>query len=371
MTDLFEWLVETVSGVPGVRYWIALLLVGAAVAGSRALDRIITSGLLRLTQRTKTAFDDLVVERVHRPLTRSAILLGIYAAVLVMRLPTPVAHISVHLLQTLVVAVWVAALWPLVGEIVRWMSAHPTRFRAVQPASQPLFSIASQVVLIGSAAYIGLLLWGIDVAGWATSAGIVGIAVGFAARDTLANLFAGVSILADAPYKTGDYIVLAGASRQRGEVTHIGLRSTRILTRDDIEITIPNATIANSTVINESGGPDSRQRVRLKVGVAYGSDVDRVRAVLHQVARSEPLVCTDREPRVRFRAFADSSLNFELLCWIENAELRGRALDALLTSTHRALQEAGIDIPFPQRVIRLDRSEDPRDRDAGRPRLPA
>ena len=77
--------------------------------------------------------------------------------------------------------------------------------------------------------------------------------MGFAAKDTLANLFAGVFILADAPYKIGDFIVLDGG--ERGRVTKIGIRTTRILTRDDVEITIPNATIANSKIINESGGP--------------------------------------------------------------------------------------------------------------------
>ena len=88
---------------------------------------------------------------------------------------------------------------------------------------------------------------------WLASAGVVGIAVGFAAKDTLANLFSGVFILADAPYKIGDYIVL-DATGMRGKVTQIGLRSTRLITRDDVEVTIPNSIMGNSQVINQSGG---------------------------------------------------------------------------------------------------------------------
>ena len=89
------------------------------------------------------------------------------------------------------------------------------------------------------------------------------MAVGFAAKDTLANLFGGIFILADAPYKVGDFVVLG--SGERGEVTQVGLRSTRILTRDDVEVTVPNAMIANDTIVNESGGPWVKHRVRVRV----------------------------------------------------------------------------------------------------------
>ena len=85
-------------------------------------------------------------------------------------------------------------------------------------------------------------------------------------------------ILADAPYKIGDFVVLD--SGERGEVTHIGIRSTRLLTRDDIQVTIPNSVMGNTKIINESGGPTEKFRIRVIVGVAYGSDIDQVREVL-------------------------------------------------------------------------------------------
>jgi MscS family membrane protein len=173
--------------------------------------------------------------------------------------------------------------------------------------------------------------------------------VGFAAKDTLANLFSGVFILADAPYKIGDYIVLD--SGERGKVTHIGIRSTRLLTRDDVEITIPNAIMGNSRITNESGGPYEKFRIRVAVGAAYGSDIDQVKAILMAVATGEPEVCEDPAPRVRFRAFGASSLDMELLCWVENPEFRGRVLDALNTTIYKRFRDEGVEIPYSKHDI--------------------
>jgi small-conductance mechanosensitive channel len=194
------------------------------------------------------------------------------------------------------------------------------------------------------AIYLLFNIWNIDMTAWLASAGIVGIAVGFAAKDTLAKLFAGAFILADAPYKIGDYIVLDNG--QRGKVTNIGLRSTRILTRDDVEVTVPNSVIGNSSVINESGGPHVKYRVRIPVGVAYGSDINLVRAALMQVAQANEQVCREPEHRVRFRSFGPSALQFELLCWIEDPELRGRAVDALNCEIYQQFIDNNIEIHY-------------------------
>jgi small-conductance mechanosensitive channel len=134
---------------------------------------------------------------------------------------------------------------------------------------------------------------------------------------------------------------------------HIGLRSTRLLTRDDLIIVLPNAVIGKAKVINESAGDSTRRRVRVKVGVAYGSDLDKVREVLLGVAEAEDMVCATPAPRVRFRAFSDSSLDHELLCWVNEPVLRGRALDAINRGVYQAFAENGIEIPFPQRTVHM------------------
>jgi small-conductance mechanosensitive channel len=141
--------------------------------------------------------------------------------------------------------------------------------------------------------------------------------------------------------------------QERGKVTQIGIRSTRLLTRDDIEITIPNSVIANSKIVNETGGPHAKRRVRVQVGVAYGSDIDRVREVLMDVANKAPEPMRNPEPRVRFRRFADSALDFELLVWIREPELRGRTLDALNSAVYKRFLKEGIEIAFPQRDLHV------------------
>ncbi len=230
------------------------------------------------------------------------------------------------------------------------------RYPVVEERTLPLFDLVMTVIIIAIGTYALLQVWNIDATAWLASAGVVGIAVGFAARDTLANLFAGFFIIADAPYKLGDFIVLDAA--ERGEVTKVGIRSTRLLTRDDVEIIIPNSVIANSKIVNESGGRWVRFRMRLKVGVAYGSDLDLVVRLLEDVAREHKQVCPEPFPRVRMRGFGDSSIDFELLCWIERPVQKGLVAHELYMAINKALNRHNIEIPFPQRDLWIRKMPD-------------
>jgi MscS family membrane protein len=116
---------------------------------------------------------------------------------------------------------------------------------------------------------------------------------------------------------------------------------------------VPNAAIANAKIVNETGGPHEKERVRVNIGVAYGSDIDLVREVLMEVAAASTHVAKDPEPRVRFRAFGDSSLDFQLMGWIDEPVLRGRALDELNVGVYKAFAKHEIEIPFPQRDVHL------------------
>jgi small-conductance mechanosensitive channel len=196
-----------------------------------------------------------------------------------------------------------------------------------------------------------MLSWGINVTAWIASAGILSVVIGFAAKDTLGNLFAGIFIMADSPYKEGDYINLD--TGERGYVRDIGIRSTRIQTRDDIEITIPNSVIANSKIINESGGPHEKERIRITIDVAYGSIIEDVKSIMNNIAQSSDSVCQDPAPRVRFREFGESGIRFQLLAWIEKPELRGRVIDELSTEIYNSFNSNNIEIPFPQRTIHI------------------
>ena len=140
--------------------------------------------------------------------------------------------------------------------------------------------------------YLIMAAWHVNLTSWLASAGVLGIAVGFAAKDTLANFISGVFILVDAPYKVGQYIIIDGETR--GVVTDIGMRSTRLLTRDNVEVTVPNAVIGNAKIVNESSGPSPKMRVRVNASVAYGSDVDQVQEILLACSRMCPMPARTR-----------------------------------------------------------------------------
>ena len=213
-----------------------------------------------------------------------------------------------------------------------------------------LTSRLAALVVVFILFYHAAKYYGLPVTAVFASAGIAGVAVALAARETLANFFGGITIFLDKPFKAGDYIILD--SGERGEVKEIGMRSTRILTRDDVLISIPNSVITNVKVINESA-PKPRLRVRIKVGVAYGTDVDQVEEILLDLAGNDPLVAEKPKPRVRFRQFGDSSLNFELLAWSRRPHDRGRVVHELNRQIYKAFHSAGIVIPYPQHDVHM------------------
>ncbi len=339
-----------------------LLIIVLSLVAAKLVDLILTRVIMRLTRRTATEIDDIIVSMLHRPIFNTVLLAGALIACSVAEIPSSIQSGGFAVIETLIVLLWLIFAVRLASLVLNWMSGNRQRFRMVQPVTLPLFQIGVKLFIIGGAVYFVLLFWDANLTAWLGSAGIIGIAVGFAARDTLANLFAGVSILADAPYKMGDYITLD--TGDRGEITHIGIRSTRMLTRDDIEITIPNAIIANSRILNESGGRWLRERIRIPVHVAYDSNIDQVRQVLLDACKTDDRVCEDPEPRVRFRQFGESGLLFELLCWIEEPVLRGRVKDSLNGAVLKAFHRAAIEIPYPKRDVYLqsasaDTSEKP------------
>lgn len=325
-------------------YLQALTAIIIAFALANIIAFIISKVIGTLASKTRTNFDDTITRLLRFPLYWSVIQLGLLVALNLLQLPSTPSKIIHNLIVSLLIVVWSIFFARFLRAIIKSLSSRAKASSLIRPQTVPLFNNVASIAVIVLATYLVFTAWNIDMTAWLASAGIVGIAVGFAAKDTLANLFSGVFILADSPYKIGDYVVLEGG--ERGKVTHIGIRSTRILTRDDVEVTIPNAIIGNTRVTNESGGPHEKYRIRVPVGVAYGSDIDQVRNVLMSVAIDEQEVCDDPEPRVRFRRFGNSSLDFELLCWVYNPEFRGRVLDALNTNIYKRFMTEGIEIPY-------------------------
>jgi len=289
-------------------------------------------------------FNRFVISTLKNLASTSVILIGLALASNILGLGDVFEFVIFSSLQTIAYFVWTIFILRFTKIVLRHVAQDEQHIGILHPQTLPLFENIANITIFVLAIYIIFTAWNVDMTAWLASAGIVGIAVGFAAKDTLANLFSGVFILADAPYKIGDFVVLD--SGERGEITHIGIRSTRLLTRDDIEVTVPNSIMGNTKIRNESGGPAEKHRIRIAVGVAYGSDIDKVREILMNIALADEDICSDPEPRVRFRAFGASSLDFELLCWIDQPILRGRMIDNLNCQVYKRFIEEQIEIPY-------------------------
>lgn len=307
---------------------------------------VIEKVLRRIASKTKNEVDDAIIAALHVPIITSVVLVGLAVASEVLPLNEKVARITISVLKTTAIAVWVRAGIQVASTSLHGLSRRNERRRRglINSRTRPVFDMAAKVVLIGAAIYFTFLAWQIDVTAWLASAGIIGVAVGFAAQDTLGNLFSGFFIVADAPYKVGDVIVLGDGLR--GKVTSIGFRSTRVLTRNNIEITVPNSVIAGSQIVNETGGPSVRTRVGVEVDAAYGADIDRVHEVLLDAGSRIEHVAPESEPVVRFTNFGGSGLTHTLYVWVEDGAQREVVEHLLRTEIYKAFAAADLEIPF-------------------------
>lgn len=341
------------SGFPevtGSEYLNALIILAAFAVLAKVVDIAISFVAKGLARLSKTTLDDRIIEVIHRPIFVTVLVIGASQSLSYLGPPERALFYARSALYTGLTLLWAVAVIRISNIIIEDYLGKIADITGLGRDVVPLVENVWKVVVFVAAILVVLSIWKLDITPIVASAGIAGVAVALAAKDSLANFFGGISIYVDRPYKIGDYIVLEGG--ERGEVTEIGIRSTRIRTRDDVLISVPNAVISNTKIINESA-PEPRFRVRIPIGVAYGSDIDLVEKTLLDVARGNENVVEDPEPRVRFRTFGDSSLDFELLCWIREPALRGLTLHHLNSAIYKAFAAEGIRIPFPQRDVHL------------------
>ncbi len=332
---------------------ILLFLLGLLFA--KVVELFIIRIQKHATKRTSTPIDDHLFEKLKRPLKISILLLSFKLAVARLQIFGEELNTLDSLLLTIAIFYWLRFIINSSNFILHYLSDRKGEVKLIQKHTLPLFDNLAAIIFYGMGIYFILIAWDINISAWIASAGILGLALSFAAKDTLANLFAGVFILADSPYKLGDFIVLE--TGERGEVTHIGIRSTRILTRDDVEITVPNAIMGNTKITNETAGPHKKYRIRIKVSAAYGESVAKVRKALLDVAEQADNIERLPSPRVRFRTFGDSGLNFELLVWVSEPVLRGLVSDSLNEAVYNRFIEDKIEIPYPKRDVYLHSRE--------------
>src|SRR3989454_7573050 len=242
--------------------------------------------------------------------------------------------------------------------VVFWISSRTKRFlfnrflvhsgldRALQYA---ISQIVSNVVLV-----VGILIvlenTGIHLGALTVFAGAVGVGVGFGLQNIASNFISGLVILAERPITLGDRVEVAGIT---GQVQQIRARSTVIVTNDNIAMIVPNTKFIDSPVTNWTYG-DPRVRFRVPVGVAYGSDIAKVREALLAAGGENPNTLKDPAPSVFLKKFGDNSIDFELVVWSKEMSYRPRRFRSDLNfAIEHKFREAGIELPFPQRDLHI------------------
>ncbi len=256
-----------------------------------------------------------------------------------------------HALQVVVVAVGVVVIGRLLNMVVRRLFR---RMHRLDPAQQLLGEKVSAIIV-----WVGLVLIGIDILGISLTAltvfsGAFGLAIGFGLQKTFGNLISGMILLADRSIKPGDVIAVGdGANRTVGQVNRIGIRAVSVITRDRIEYLIPNEHLMTTTVENWSF-TDRDVRVKVPVGVAYGSDLELAEQLMLRAAHESRRVLDEPAPVAWLAGFGENAVNFEILMWIDDPEAGiGNIRSDVLKRVWHLFREHGIGLPYPQRDIHV------------------
>ncbi len=328
-----------------MKYYEVILLFALAIL----YRPFIKPFLRKIASKTKTNLDDLIIDAVANP---SWTLVWLIVIEIILRDFYPNATL-IGVLKSLeiIVGSWLA--YRFIHVFIEFFKSTKKRYLDEGLANTAL-SILDNIskILIGFIATMILLsYWNIDITPILASAGIAGIAIGFALKDILENVFAGILIFLDPPFRVGDIIQLDGLL---GEIIEIGLRNTKIKTFDNNIISVPNSEILKAKLMNFNM-PNDIVRVSLKIGVSYDTDPDLVKETVLEILKNNDKVLKDPEPQVLFMEFGDFALIFEVRFWVK-LENKLSTIDEVNTTIWKVFKEKGIEIPFPIQTIYLRKS---------------
>jgi len=306
------------------------------------------------TKRTKTTLDDIIFRIIRGPILVLLILYGFVSSVEVLDLPSDiVGYVNMgYLIVLIFVITWLA--YRLFKDILIYYGriyAEKTKTE-IDDVLIPVAEKVGAVIIFVIAIAILLAYVGVDLTMLAVGSIVISMVIAFALQDTLSNFFSGLYLLTDRPFKVGDLVLLE--SGEVCKIEHIGMRSTRLYnTFEHTMIVLPNNRLANDKVINYTE-PDTQFRITISIGVAYGTDPQKITDILYEIANAHPKVLKKPEkfkPSVRFTEFGDSSLNFELWVWIDHVMNRFDVRTAIHYEIDKRFKEENVTIPFPQRTV--------------------
>jgi small-conductance mechanosensitive channel len=335
--------------------WINLGASMLIVLVGYALGTLLIRGVLpKVVRRTSSAFDDRLLQAIGPDLRWLVVIFVASFATKRLTFLSVVAKTilaDVYFVLGLVIAFH--AIWrlnDLVGEWYRERAAEEDRHEQLDPVLV-LLNRAARIVLVLVGLIILLSHFGVNVSALAAALGLGGLALSLAARDTIADAIAGFVILVDQPFRIGDRIEIQEVGTW-GDVVDIGLRTTRIRTRDNRMVIVPNSTIGKNQVINYTF-PDPRYRIQTHVGIGYGSDIEMATDIIINTVRQIEGVLPDKPVDALYIEMGDSAMVFRVRWWIESYADTRRMFDRVHRALQHALDEAGIECPFPTQTLNL------------------
>ncbi len=329
----------------------AVILLGVFVL-LRLLVFIIEKVIVKLTLKTKTDIDDILIKRSSKPITLVALMVGIRLALVELPLSESLELTFSRIIYSLI-AVGVSYIAYVVLDVIAFRGWRKHAAKTKSKSDDSVIGLISGVLkaiwIVFTLIFI-LNYWGVEVGPFLAGLGIAGLAIAFALQSTLANFFGGVSIIMDKTVRIGDLVYLEDGTK--GKILDIGFRSTRIKTFDNELVIVPNSKLAEGNVQNIAL-PEPKVRVVIPFGVAYGSDIEKVKKTVLKELKKVNGVLENPEPHVKFLEMADSSLNFKAYFNIVTFEERLSAVDQANTLIYNALNKAGFEIPFPQLDVNL------------------
>ncbi len=330
-----------------------LIVIGAAVLVRLLLGYLLDRVFKRLLGERGRTISRTIIRPVRSLLTLLAVLISLDIAILRLDIPFIVEQSDAirNIFFVLYLLIGFLISWQLIGSIADWYAAEiaPRTKSKLDDQIVPFGRRVTLIVLTIVALIILLSHFDVNVSGLVATLGIGSLAIALAAQATLADTISGFVIMLDRPFSIGDRIEIQDLDTW-GDVVDIGLRSSRVRTRDNRLVIVPNSVMSKSLLVNYSH-PDTTYRIQIELPISYSADVEHVRETIIEAVRGVEGVEPDRKVEALFLHFGDSGMIFRVRWWLDSFVDTRRMFDSVNTAIIHALDEAGIEIPNPVRDL--------------------